>query len=552
MGIESNDYAPQGGEPLNPEQRQENQTRHTNFAGAELGGSEAPEGSLDFLALSSRIGISRIDSSVEPYLEKIIKLVKENLPNITVVRLERLSNSYAIQYPGSDGTLNFFGLQFISTSDPVSQNFYPASVRLRPMHEELKERFADQRIRLSDARIILAGYEPDMAKFYQMADTIVRTFQVTSISALKNAQIMSLTSSEFVADWRLSEAKNAEDTLSPHGIRPRMEVGLTIKAKIRSELGKEFREFDTDYRTLGVIGGYTEIRDREEFTVNNQRVLLYRPVFNITVCNATIPLEGIGVVLLAALAPTIYSTQFWLKQWQDLSEGQPNPGMLEENPDSRGRPIILKDQEELLEFSKVYFARPEIVFQFQDGRDSIPGMWRLAANSVDDKNHFINRLTNFFGAPEENVGATELSRVIETRYDGAYGDPKGMLHDSRDIDYLYIAAKNGMGSIDHNMRRVLLGGSDNPVDRARLVQSVTNSFLPLYLNTLSVINADFIKWVLQKTSDRRMMIVDPNSQVESRSFGSFVDGFGSSVNMGSIVTSGVVNRGLNIGSVWNN
>lgn len=522
------------------------------FRGATLNEGAAPSGSLDFLALSSRVGISRIDSSVEPYLEKLMQLVKDNLQNVSLLRLERSSNSYAIQFNGPDGTLNFFGIQFVSASDPVSQNFYPTSIKLKLMLDELRERFADKRIRLSDARIILGGYQPDMDKAYEMADTIVRTFQVTSVPEIKNAQITSLTGTEFVADWRLLEARTAEQQLSPHGVRPRMDIGLTIKAKIRNDLGREFREFDTDYRTLGVIGGYTEIRDREVFEVNGARVLLYRPVFNITVCNAIVPLEGMGAILLAALAPTIYNTLFWARQWQDLSEGQPNPGLLEENPESRGRPMVLKDQEELQDFVRTYFAQPVIAFQFQDGRDSIPGMHRLASNDPTVKNIFINRLTNFFAVGEENASNVELARQIEVRYDGAYGDPKGVLHDSRDIDYLQVAARNGVGSIDAATRRVLLGGSERPEDRARLIQNATNSFVPLWLDTVAVVNPDFVKWIIQKTEARRLVITDPNASPEARPFGSFLDGFGSSANVGSIVSNGVVNRGLNLSSFWGN
>lgn len=549
MGIESNTdtHSPVGGAA------QDNQTKSTGFSGADLGsGMGAPGGSGDFLNLMSKIGISRIDSSVEPYLDKVLKLVKDNLENISLVRLQRISNSYAVRYEGPDGIVSFFGIQFVSASDPVSQQFYPASIRLRPMHEELREMFSDKRIRMADARIILAGYEPDMAKFYEMADTIVRTFQVTSNAELKNAQIMALTSNEFAVDWRLSEAKNAENALSPHGIRPRMEIGCTVKAKIRNDLGKEFREFDTDYRTLGVIGGYTEIRDKEEFTINNQRVMLYQPVFNVTVCNANIPLEGVASILLATFAPTIYSTLFWAKQWNDLSDGKSNPGMLEENPDSRGKPIVLKDQEELLDFVRTYFSTPIIVFQFQDGRDSIPGMWRLAATAPEAKSHFIDRLTNFFGTSQEDSNNVELSRVIETRFDGAYGDPNGILHDSRDIDYLYITARNGWSSVDQNMRHILLRGSENPTDRARLIQTVTNSFIPLFLNSVTVVNPDFVKWIIQKTDARRLVLIDPNSQTEARSIGSFISGFGSAQNMGSIVSNSVTNRGLNLSSVWNN
>lgn len=548
MGIESNTGPSVSAQPQ--DDRTSQGAASSNFGGTDFSNA-APQGRNDFLGLKNYLGLSRIDSTVEPYLEKIKKLVADNMTNTSLIQLQRVSNAYAIMHESSDGTLNFFGIQFVSASDPVSQFMYPASIKLRPLAEEIKSSYPNSKVRLVDARIILAGYEPEMALAYEMADTIVRTLRVSSDADAKNAQIKVLTSNEFVADWRLSEARNTERMLSPHGVRPRMDVGLTLKAKIRNDLGREFREFDVDYQTLGVIGGYTEIREKEPVVVGQQTLMLYRPVFNITVCNAAIPLEGVAAILLAALAPTIYNTHFWLQQWQNLNKDNPNPGMLEEDQADRGKPLVLKDKDELLEFVKLMFAQPIIAFQFQDGRDTIPGMFRLAATDPTAKNHFVNRLTHFFGAPEENAGGVELSRVIESRYDGAYGDVASQLQDSRNIDYLYIAATSGVGSIDSNMRRVLLNGSENGTDRAKIVQSVTNSFIPLYLDTQVAINADFIKWIIQKTDANRLVIVDPNSQTEARSIGSFLDGFGTTNNMGSIVSTGAVNRGLGLNSVWN-
>jgi hypothetical protein len=546
MAIESDNYSPAG-----DADRRENRKEHTDFSGVNLGTGSAPSGSNDLVNLLNKLGVKSIDSSVKPYLDEMMKLIDDNMPGCSLERLDRLTNSYAVKFNGSDGTINFFGLQFVSTSDPIQAEFYPASIKLGPMIQELRERYAGKQIRLVDARIILVGYEPEMSRFGKMADTIVRFLQVTSIQDVKEAQVGALVGTEFAADWRLSEARAAEDLLSPHGVRPRMDIGLTIKAKITNNLGREFRGYDVDYKLIGVIGGYVEIREKEAFTINGQQLMLYRPVFNITVCNSVIPLEGVGAILLAALAPTIYNTKFWAKQWQDLNDGKPNPGLLEEDPARRGQGYVLKDQEELLEFINTYFAPPAIAFQFQDGRDGIPGMLRLALNDAGQKAHFMARLAHFFGAPsEDNAGQLTLSHFIETRYDGVYGDPKGVLHDSREIDFLGIAAMNGAGSINADMRRILLAGAGGPTDRARLVSQATGSFTPLYLDNISAINPDFIRWIVTKTDAQRLTIVDPNSHTEARSFGSFLDGFGSTSNIGSIVTNGVANRGLNLSSVW--
>lgn len=520
----------------------------STFSGATLG-TQAPSGSMDFLSLLARGSSNRIDAAVEPYLEKIRKATTDRLKNIELTKLERTSNGYAFIYKGPDAVLSFFGILFVSTNDPVSQNFLPPSAKFRILSDEIQERWKGQNIRIAGARIVLAGYGPDLDKADDMADTIIRTFNFTAAPDIRNATIKSLVGTEFSADWRISEAKAMEARLSSSGVRPRMDIGLTLKAKIRNELSREFRELADDYRPLGVIGGYTEIREKELRTINGQNVMLYTPVFVITVLNAEIPLEGVGMLLLAALAPTIYNTMFWANQYSDLGEGKPQPGLLELDEDNRNKPVILKDREDLLGFIRARFATPIVAFELQDGGDIIPGMERLAVNDPNGRQHLMNRLTNFFGT-DQVTNAPELSRQIELRYDGVYGDTNGVLMDSRNIDYLHVANHIGIGAIDHNMRRILLGGSDNPVDRARIVSDVTHSFYPVTVGTVVAINPDFIKWVVEQTQRNHLVITDPNAQLEARPFQSILDGFGNAAGMGSIVTNSISSRSAGISSFW--
>lgn len=518
------------------------------FSGATLGTS-APTGAGDFLSLLSRTSSSRIDSTVEPYLDKIKKTLVDTLKNIELNRLERTNNGYVFSYKGEDGVLSHFVLLFVASTDPVSQNFLPQSIKFRLATEEIVERWKNTTTRIAGARLVIVGYGPDMDKADAMADAIIRTFRVTSVPDIKNATIDALKSNEFVADWRLSEARTMERRLSTSGIVPRMEIGLTLKAKIRNELSREFREFADDYRPLGVIGGYTEIHEKEMRTINGQNVMLYTPKFVITVMNAEVPLEGIGAILLAAFAPTIYNTMFWARQWSELGEGKAQPGLLDMDEDNRNKPVVLKDQEELLQFIRARFAAPVVMFELQDGGETIPGMHHMVVNDAQGRQHLMNRLTNFFKT-DQVTNAPELSRQVEMRYDGVYGDVNGTLADSRNIDYLHVAAHVGVGAIDHNMRRILLGGSDNPTDRARIINEVTNSFVPLSLGTVVAINPEFIKWIIDQTQQQRLVITDPNAQMEARPFQSILEGFGNSAGMGSIVTNGITQRSSSLSSFW--
>lgn len=529
-----------------------------------LGGGEAPKptaapeaspsaaiGAFDFLSLSSSLGIDRIDSTIEPYLTEVEKLVTEKLKNVELVKLTKLNNSYAFKYVGPDGYLNFFGLYFANLGDPIPQNFYPQSLKLRVLKDEIIAMHQNQRVRVSDIRIIFGGYAADMERAFKMANTIVTTFQTTSIPEVKNAQVDVLLSNEFVVDWRISEARAVEDALSPHGVRPRMDIAMTLKVKIKNDHGREFREFENDFRVVGVIGGYTEIQEKEARNVNGVTQLMYQPVFNITVCNSIIPLEGVATVMLAAFAPTIYNSLFWAKQWNDLTKGSPNPGHLEENPDDRGHPITLKDQDELLDFIKTFFAQPIIAFQFRDGGDMIPGIYRLGSSDPEQKNTLVSRLSHFYKTESKDASGVDLARVIEHRFDGVYGDKKGTLNDSRDVDYLWVSAHNGWSAITKEVRAVLLGCSDNSADRAQIISNATNSFVPVNLTTVAAVNPEFVKWVVALAETSRIQIVDPNSKAAARSIGSYIADFGTATGIGSIVSNGIVSRGLNLGSMWN-
>lgn len=548
MGIETNTYT-----PSNEDANNSGDNAQRPFAGTTFTDTAAPTGALDLMRVVSMISLNQINPMVDPYLQKVLKAVNEKMTGITLINIERPRDSYAFQYTGPDGVVNLFGIQFVSLGAPKNQDLTPASLRLVPLNQELRRRFEGRDMRVVDARIIIADYQPEMDRTMEMANCIVSRFSVVSDPAIRNLTASILASNEFVLDWSLSEARNLESQLSPHGVRPRMDVAVTLKAKIRTPNigGRPYQDYETEYQTIGVMGGYVEIGDLEDVQVNGGIKRQYRPMFHITVANATIPIEGVFDVMLGVLAPVIYKTSFYGKQWQNMTEaGASNPGMLEEDRDNRGKPLILKDQEELAEFIREMFAQPVITVRFQDGRDSIPGVWRIGADAMDERKTFIDRTNQFFGAGDEQVNFP-IGAVIDKRFEGVYGDPAGVLRDSRDIDYLYVAAKSGWGSIDQTTRRMLLRPGERQTDRARLIDNVTNSFNPLYLDTIVAINPPLVSLLLDRISRAGIVITDPNSQQDVRPLGSFLGNFESASNIGTVVQSGPTNRGLNITSAWN-
>jgi hypothetical protein len=518
--------------------------------------SSAPSssiGTLDFLGLRQQIDIPSIDASVEPYLNKVMEDVKKYLPSAERVQFPRRENYFAVAYTGEDGVLSFFGIMFASTTDGVINNYLPTSMRMGEAMDELRSMYPGRQLRLVDQRVVLANYGPEMERHKQMADTILRAFNVTTKAAAKDAVISQIGTVEFSPDWSLANAKALADKLSPHGVRNRMDLGMVLRVKVSSGSGNSaFRDLDTRYEPIGVIGGYVEFKEKEPMPgPNGVTAMQYVPVFNITTLLTTMPLEGMAAVLIAALAPSVYNTKWWARQWTNFSKDQPNPGVLEMDPERPGHPYFVENQDDLLAFITNMCTAPHISYMQQDGRDAIPGLHRMFSDDSQEQAHFIQRLMHFFEADGDISLNAKLSDVIEYRFDGVYGDPSGALHDSREIDYLSMAARGGMGSMTDDARRTLLGTSDRPQDRAELISKFTGNYASLYLNTVNLLNPTFISWIADKIRARGLSIIDPNHQAEGRSFSSFTQNFGTGVGMGSVIQSGNIRPGLNLQSNWN-
>lgn len=541
MAIQSNDSdAPTPSDRVAPE---------TTFASAPAGSS----GNLDFLGLRSLIDIPSIDASVEPYLDHVLEEVRKTHPNAERVRFPRRSNYFAIKINGADGLTSFFGIMFVNSTDGVVNNFYPTSMRMALVNDDLAEMFPGQPIRLVDQRVIIANYAAEMERWKELAATITRAFNVTTIAAAKDATISQVGSVEFSPDWSITNARALAAKLSPHAVPSRMDLGMVLRAKVSANSGNNaFREFDTQYEPIGVIGGYIEFKEKEPSQINGQAAMQYIPVFHITTLLSALPLEGVAAILIAAIAPNIYSSLWWSKQWgPNFAKDLPNPGTLEQDPEKPGHPWFIESQEDLLNFLRNWCTTPHISYQQHDGRDGIPGLHRMFSENSQDQAHFITRLMHFFEAENDISLNAKLCDTLEYRFDGVYGQPNGALVDSREIDYLSIAARGGVGGITPEARNVLLGTSDRPQDRAQLVSTFTGNFVPLYLNTVSIINPTFIGWIVDKIKARGLAIIDPNHQAEGRAFSSFVSGFGSGAGMGSVIQSGIVRPGLNLSSNWN-
>ena len=539
MSIEINDTAaPQRGAP----------EPTASFAAAPSGST----GNLDFLGLQDLIGIQSVDPNIEPYLEGVTEAVKKAIPGVERRKFPRRENCHGFIYRGEDGYVSAFCILFTTTGDPVTPSFHPTSMRGANLNEDLREMYPGERIRLIDMRVIISDSPAEMARVSQMANAIVTAFQVVTVQRAKDATVSEIGTVEFSPDWSPNNARSFIEKYSPHSVLPRSDLGMVLRAKIDGpNTNPAMRDLETTYRAVAAITGYVEFKEKEVVpTGTGQMATLYTPVFNITSIMSTMPLPGMATIVMAALAPAVYNSKWWARQWTNFSKDLPNPGTLEMDPDGKNQPYFVESQEEMLKFLGDWCTAPKIAFQLQDGRDIIPGMQYMVSEDSQEQAHFLQNLMHFYHAENDLAPGTKICETIEYRFDGVYGEPNGVLVDSREIDYLSMIARGGAGSVSLEDRAVLLGVSDRPQDRAAIVSRFTGRFVPEYLTTVSLLNPAFLDWVVSKIKARGLAIIDPNHMAEGRTFSSFGAGFGSGAGMASPIQSGLVRPGLNLSSNW--
>lgn len=545
MGIETTKGA--GAGAYTPQQDQ------ATFGGATINEGGVPHGKLDFLSLSSRIGMPMIDQTIEPFLDRVMAIVKQSFGDAKIVTMDHSTSSYAVQITTQAGIKAFSILVFTSADDTSGGNLYPVSARIQLVYDELKRKFPNEAIHIVEERVLISGWAGDMNRHVELASNIIKGFNVTTDPTVRDATISSLLGTEFEISWSLNEARAFERSISSHGVAARMDVGMVLKVKLRNTMNIGLpKELETEYRTIGVIGGFTELRGPERVALpNGSYEERFRPVFNITTLMSTIPLPGVAAILIAAFSRAIYQQNRYSSQWYDLSADRPYPGLLIPDPDKPTQPFKLSNREELAQFIKTYFTDVVLALHIQDGRDSIPGVRRLFSSDASEKADLLANLARFFETQIDLPSAPSAAAVFETRYEGAYGNQNGELHDSRDIDYLYLAAAKGMAAMTDDVKHVLVSGTTNPQDRAKLVKYATVSFNPLWLTTAAMFNPDFLTWVANQCVNNRLNLADPEAQAETNSITSFMGNFGSAANIPSMITNMPTRGGFNIPSYWN-
>ena len=272
--------------------------------------------------------------------------------------------------------------------------------------------------------------------------------------------------------------------MSPHGIPARVDFGLVLEILDTTNVDTSRRNFvmtdrDAEYKTVAVVGGYTDI-----VKVSGSRRMedRFQPLIHITDIQSPIRTARLLPLLLVLAGDAFYTNNMWMSPFMSFTDKNPNLGTLVNDPHT-GQPEFLQNSEQLRNFVAEMCDDPLIVLDIQPGRFSLPGMYLLADEQF--QRLLIADIANFFNSNQLTDDYILTERPVEVVT--GFVESNGQLIDSRYIDYFtMIQSTSDRGILDQ-----FLMYADRPdlrMDAIRLAGY--RQCEPVYTTFMSIINAE--------------------------------------------------------------
>lgn len=322
----------------------------------------------------------------------------------------------------------------------------------------------------------------------------------------------------------IAEAEDYIRKTSPHSVPPRMNVAAIFKIVKRTKDNTEKQEEPT---TIAVVTGYTDFIQAGGVSVGIQQVIpKFKPLFHMEMFSH-LPDPALISLVLPTMVELFCVKWGWLAQFDMYDVDKINIGNLIPG-DPSGAPWHIADRQERNRFLGQYFepvATP--CLDVMAGKAQIPLVKFLGS---DDK--YIDALR----ARIANFLEVDIAKIPSpVRKTEAVNDFVGVIRqdqtfDSRYIDYLWVAKKNG------NVDRSRLWMAYYPDSRVRgkeMSLMFPSAWEPLYINILKMISAEFINAVSDILDEKKVKFTFENQgqqQFGMQAFSSVTD-FGSQLAM---------------------
>lgn len=344
--------------------------------------SDAPKAS-HFLGLALTLSAN---TPLSTEGEVFFKMVSDTLEK-NGVKVHRLPSTNA--YIVSNGELAI-GLCFEEQigRDALRSGFGEMRMRVESEYNKMPEIAGGDII---DTHLVT---KDDYPRADRWANYLVNALRYGMGDALTFRQLMDC---KFRITTNSHSVRSALEALSPHRIPSRVDFGVVIE--ILNETDSEFRprsrnndDRNSDYRTIGVVGGYT---DFIKTYTGRGREARPQPVIHITEILSLVPTLKMLPVFLVMALDYCYNQNGWRAPFAQFGPNSPNLGNLFFN-DETGKPEVVNSLDVLRGLCDSELEEPLVVVDITPGRVSLPGLWLMADPRTQE--NVVAHLADFFGS----------------------------------------------------------------------------------------------------------------------------------------------------------
>lgn len=379
-------------------------------------------------------------------------------------------------------------LMFESQLGPDLPNHQPKSIYTQRAYQSLKKE-------RSDAYLVepIIVSPQDYRRAATWAQFIIRHLAVEvnpDFQRTFEGLTRTIRSENYTVDFDLASARAVEDQYSPHELRPRSTIGLTLRCSDRSNQSNVTNNGFNDLEGSDIVFsaiGYVDFIEQPRATPDNKPK--FWPEVVMTDITAPIPFKGVEILAFALWASAFSTEHRWRNQFSSFGTKEPNLGHLL-NPTifQMEKQARVQNQAELNAMVDNWINPALISVSVVEGRARLPAL----INYVDPTGtRGLDQIKSFFGQSVPLNGAAAFSHFIN--FVGTIGQTGGQLQDSRNVDFLQLMATEG--SQNELSTRLLHRVPNNPGFRAEVIAEKTRTFRSLYEEHIVMFSAELTDWL---------------------------------------------------------
>ena len=345
---------------------------------------------------------------------------------------------------------------------------------------------------------VIGVFPEDYDKIGAMIADIKNTFISDADEEFHDLTVNAIESMNFSINPNLEKVRSFIRNISPHGIMPAMDFGFTVDIMMPKQQNQYFvtgfnQKRDYETKTIAAIVAKTNFLCNNALGgmpgsfnpmgnagFGNQQYFL--PVITITDIVSAIKSPELLPLFLTLAQQTFISTGLWKEPFKNFGvKGAINIGNLLENQQTH-QLLEMSSGPDVEAFIATYCRPPIMALAVTEGRSRTLGMEWLSDATLSKQ--IIDAFDRF-------IDSSVTTDPVVMRYAEYTGtcSINGEMVDSRYVDYLHIVADNPNEAA--NLRPLLMLYS-NPIDRAKMIRSISSDFKSKYITMNCALKAEVL------------------------------------------------------------